>query len=103
MIRATARSRRLQPRARSRCSPARFRVGSFVSEPILDCDAVLAIGELFNYRFHAAGTEETLGSLKGFQRLVGDRLSQPRATNEDGCRLSWCSTSRLHGGSRRSA
>jgi protein-L-isoaspartate O-methyltransferase len=34
--------------ARRRAPHADFRVGSFVSEPIPECDAVLAIGEVFN-------------------------------------------------------
>src|SRR5215207_10848092 len=37
--------------ARRRAPQARFGVGSFVSEPIPECDAVLAISEVFNYLF----------------------------------------------------
>jgi SAM-dependent methyltransferase len=40
--------------ARRRAPRARFRVGSFVSEPIPACDAVLAVGEVFNYLFDEA-------------------------------------------------
>jgi SAM-dependent methyltransferase len=44
---------------------ARFRVGSFVSEPIPECDAVLAIGEVFNYLFDEGITRTTLPDLFG--------------------------------------
>jgi SAM-dependent methyltransferase len=40
--------------ARKRAPEATFIVGSFVSEPLPECDAVLAIGEVFNYLFDDA-------------------------------------------------
>jgi SAM-dependent methyltransferase len=49
--------------ARRRAPGAAFRVGSFVSEPIPECDAVLAVGEVFNYLFDAANTRAALPSL----------------------------------------
>jgi SAM-dependent methyltransferase len=49
--------------ARRRAPQARFRVGSFVSEPIPECDAVLAISEVFNYLFDEGNTRATLPSL----------------------------------------
>jgi hypothetical protein len=39
-----------------------LRVGSFVSEPIPECDAVLAIGEVFNYLFDERSTRAALPS-----------------------------------------
>jgi SAM-dependent methyltransferase len=50
-------------RARRRAPRAVFRVGSFVSEPIPECDAVLAIGEVFNYLFDEENTRAALPSL----------------------------------------
>jgi SAM-dependent methyltransferase len=49
--------------ARRRAPQARFRVGSFVSEPIPECDAVLAISEVFNYLFDEGNTRAALPSL----------------------------------------
>jgi SAM-dependent methyltransferase len=49
--------------ARRRAPRADFRVGSFVSEPIPQCDAVLAIGEVFNYRLDEGNTRAALPSL----------------------------------------
>jgi SAM-dependent methyltransferase len=49
--------------ARRRAPRADFRVGSFVSEPIPECDAVLAIGEVFNYLFDEGNTRAALPSL----------------------------------------
>jgi SAM-dependent methyltransferase len=49
--------------ARRRAPRADFRVGSFVSEPIPECDAVLAIGEVFNYLFDERNTRAALPSL----------------------------------------
>jgi SAM-dependent methyltransferase len=49
--------------ARRRAPRADFGVGSFVSEPIPDCDAVLAIGEVFNYLFDEGNTRAALRSL----------------------------------------
>jgi SAM-dependent methyltransferase len=49
--------------ARRRAPRADLRVGSFVSEPIPDCDAVLAIGEVFNYLFDEGHTRAALPSL----------------------------------------
>jgi SAM-dependent methyltransferase len=49
--------------ARRRAPRARLRVGSFVSERIPECDAVLAIGEVFNYLFDERNTRAALPSL----------------------------------------
>jgi SAM-dependent methyltransferase len=49
--------------ARRRAPRAGFRVGSFVSEPIPECDAVLAISEVFNYLFDEGNTRAALPSL----------------------------------------
>ena len=49
--------------ARRRAPRARFRVGSFVREPIPECDAVLAISEVFNYLFDEGNTRAALPSL----------------------------------------
>ena len=49
--------------ARRRAPRATFRVVSFVSEPIPECDAVLAISEVFNYLFDEGNTRATLPSL----------------------------------------
>jgi SAM-dependent methyltransferase len=49
--------------ARRKAPEAGFRVGSFVSEPIPECDAVLAISEVFNYLFDEGNTRATLPSL----------------------------------------
>jgi SAM-dependent methyltransferase len=49
--------------ARRRAPRARFRVGSFVSEPIPDCDAVLAISEVLNYLFDERNTRAALPGL----------------------------------------
>jgi SAM-dependent methyltransferase len=49
--------------ARRRAPRAGFRVGSFVSEPIPECDAVLAISEVFNYLFEERNARAALPSL----------------------------------------
>ena len=49
--------------ARGRAPRARFRVGSFVAEPIPECDAVLAIGEVFSYLFDEGNTRAALASI----------------------------------------
>jgi SAM-dependent methyltransferase len=49
--------------ARRRAPRARFRVGSFVTEPLPECDAVLAIGEVFNYLFDEGNTVAALPGL----------------------------------------
>jgi SAM-dependent methyltransferase len=49
--------------ARERAPQARFEVGSFVSTALPDCDAVLAIGEVFNYLFDAGNTRAALPAL----------------------------------------
>ena len=46
--------------ARRRAPRAGFRVGSFVTEPIPECDAVLAVGEVFNYLFDEGNTRAAL-------------------------------------------
>jgi SAM-dependent methyltransferase len=53
--------------ARRRAPRACLRVGSFVGEPIPECDAVLAIGEVFNYLFDEGNTRAALPSL--FERI----------------------------------
>ena len=57
--------------ARRRAPQARFRVGSFVTEPIPECDAVLAISEVFNYLFDEGNTRAALPSL--FARILVSR------------------------------
>jgi SAM-dependent methyltransferase len=49
--------------ARERAPDADFTVGSFVSEPLAECDAVLAIGEVLNYLFDAGNTRAALPRL----------------------------------------
>jgi SAM-dependent methyltransferase len=49
--------------ARERAPHARFAVGSFVSEPLPGCDAVLAIGEVLNYLFDERNTRAALPAL----------------------------------------
>jgi SAM-dependent methyltransferase len=49
--------------ARERAPNARFAVGSFVSEPLPECDAVLAIGEVLNYLFDEGNTRAALPAL----------------------------------------
>ena len=49
--------------ARERAPDARFAVGSFVSEPLPPCDAVLAIGEVLNYLFDEGNTRAALPDL----------------------------------------
>jgi SAM-dependent methyltransferase len=49
--------------ARDRAPDARFRVGSFVGEPLPECDAVLAIGEVLNYLFDEGNTRAALPKL----------------------------------------
>jgi SAM-dependent methyltransferase len=49
--------------ARRRAPQASFRIGSFVSEPIPECDAVLAISEVFNYLFDEGNTRAALPGL----------------------------------------
>src|SRR5919108_4928938 len=53
--------------ARRRAPRADFRVGSLVTAPIPDCDAVLAIGEVFNYLFDERHTRAALPPL--FERI----------------------------------
>jgi SAM-dependent methyltransferase len=49
--------------ARERAPRARLEVGSFVSEPLPGCDAVLAIGEVLNYLFDERNTRAALPAL----------------------------------------
>jgi SAM-dependent methyltransferase len=49
--------------ARERAPNARFTVGSFVSEPLPECDAVLAIGEVLNYLLDEGNTRAALPEL----------------------------------------
>jgi SAM-dependent methyltransferase len=49
--------------ARERAPGAGFTVGSFVTEPLPDCDAVLAIGEVLNYLFDEGNTRAALPGL----------------------------------------
>jgi SAM-dependent methyltransferase len=49
--------------ARRRAPRAEFRVGSFVGEPIPECDAVLAIGEVLNYLFDEGNTRAAMPPL----------------------------------------
>jgi SAM-dependent methyltransferase len=49
--------------ARGRAPRASFRVGSFVTEPIRECDVVLAIGEVFGYLFDEGNTRAALPSI----------------------------------------
>jgi SAM-dependent methyltransferase len=49
--------------ARGRAPRASFRVGSFVTEPIPECDVVLAIGEVFSYLFDEGNTRAALASI----------------------------------------
>jgi SAM-dependent methyltransferase len=49
--------------ARERAPKASLRIGSFVSEPLPECDAVLAIGEVFNYLFDEGNTRAALPGL----------------------------------------
>jgi SAM-dependent methyltransferase len=80
--------------ARRRAPAARFRVGSFVSEPIPECDAVLAIGEVLNYLFDEGNTRAALpglfarihAALRPGGRLVFD-LASPAARRGDGSRI----------------
>ena len=58
-------SRAMVALARSRAPEARFRVGSWVDEPIPECDAVLAIGEVLGYVGSAQGTKGELSDLFG--------------------------------------
>lgn len=58
-------SRAMVALARSRAPDARFRVGSWVDEPIPECDAVLAIGEVLGYVGSAQGTKAELRDLFG--------------------------------------
>jgi SAM-dependent methyltransferase len=51
--------------ARERAPDARFSVGSFVTEPLPQCDAVLAIGEVFSYLFDDDNTRSALPRLFG--------------------------------------
>jgi SAM-dependent methyltransferase len=55
--------------ARERAPDARFTVGSFVSAPLPECDAVLAIGEVLNYLFDEGNTRAALPGL--FARAHG--------------------------------
>lgn len=58
-------SRAMVALARSRAPAARFRVGSWVDAPIPECDAVLAIGEVFSYVGSASGAKAELRDLFG--------------------------------------
>jgi SAM-dependent methyltransferase len=49
--------------ARERAPQARFQVGSFVTAPLPECDAVLAIGEVLNYLFDEGNTRAALPGL----------------------------------------
>lgn len=51
--------------ARARAPEASFRVGSWTDQPIDECDAVLAIGEVLGYVGSAKGTKEELRNLFG--------------------------------------
>jgi SAM-dependent methyltransferase len=51
--------------ARRTAPRAEFRIGSFVGEPIPECDAVLAIGEVFNYLFDEGNTRAAIPALFG--------------------------------------
>jgi SAM-dependent methyltransferase len=55
--------------ARARTPEARFDVGSFVNEPLPECHAVLAIGEVFNYLVDEGNTRAALPDL--FARIHG--------------------------------
>jgi SAM-dependent methyltransferase len=48
---------------RERAPRARFEVASFVTATLTDCDAVLAIGEVFNYLFDERNTRAALPAL----------------------------------------
>jgi SAM-dependent methyltransferase len=54
-------------RARGRGSSARFEVGSFMDVELPRCNAVTALGEVFNYRFDAQNTWPQLVGL--FERI----------------------------------
>lgn len=58
-------SRAMVALARGRAPDARFRVGSWVDEPIPECDAVLAIGEVLGYVGSAQGAKGELSDLFG--------------------------------------
>ncbi len=57
----------LVERARRRVPDATFRVGSFVTEPVPDCVAVTAIGEVFGYAFDTANCERVRADV--FERI----------------------------------
>ncbi len=61
-------SRAMVEIARGRAPDARFRVGSWLDAPLPACDAVLAIGEVFNYLGDVRGTKAELRSL--FRRVA---------------------------------
>jgi SAM-dependent methyltransferase len=63
-------SRAMVELARGRAPAARFRVASWVAEPIPECDAVLAIGEVLGYVGSAAGTKAELRDLFGRVRAA---------------------------------
>ena len=79
--------------ARQRAPQASFRVGSFTSEPLPPCDAVLAIGEILNYLVDPANTPEALpdlfarihDALRPGGRFVFD-LASPDVRRGDGAR-----------------
>jgi SAM-dependent methyltransferase len=79
--------------ASQRAPRASFRVGSFTSEPLPPCDAVLAIGEILNYLFDPANTRKALpalfarihGALRPGGRFVFD-LASPDVRRGDGAR-----------------
>jgi SAM-dependent methyltransferase len=80
--------------ARERAPHARFEVGSFVTQRLPECDAVLAIGEVFNYLFDEGNTPAALPGLFGRIHqalrpnglLVFD-LASPAVRRGDGARI----------------
>ncbi len=51
--------------ARRRVPAAELRTGSFVTEPLPECDAVVAVGEVLNYLFDEGNTADALDGLFG--------------------------------------
>jgi SAM-dependent methyltransferase len=77
--------------ARRRAPAATFVVGSFTSEPLPSCDAVLAIGEVFNYLFDERVDLPRMfarvhAALRPGGRLVFD-LASPAVRRGHGTRL----------------
>jgi SAM-dependent methyltransferase len=80
--------------ARRRAPEATFVVGSFVTSRLPDCDAVLAIGEVFNYLFDERNTRAALpglfarihAALRPGGRLVFD-LASPAVRRGHGARV----------------